>query len=73
MIMFDKIGILIYGDFWVSQVKKYGQGQLVEQFLVSVEKEFVYFLVKVIIGYYEDLEVKEVEVFQVFQGGGIVV
>ena len=37
-IMFDKTGTLTYGDPRVSQVKKYGQGQLAEQLLVSVEK-----------------------------------
>ena len=36
--MFDKTGTLTYGDPRVSQVKKYGQGQLAEQLLVSVEK-----------------------------------
>ena len=56
----------------VSQVKKYGQGQLAEQLLVSVEKESAHPLAKAITGYYEDLEAKEVEASQVLQGGGIV-
>lgn len=71
-IMFDKTGTLTYGDPRVSQVKKYGQGQLAEQLLVSVEKESAHPLAKAITGYYEDLEVKEVEASQVLQGGGIV-
>lgn len=71
-IMFDKTGTLTYGDPRVSQVKKYGQGQLAEQLLVSVEKESVHPLAKAITGYYEDLEAKEVEASQVLQGGGIV-
>lgn len=71
-IMFDKTGTLTYGDPRVSQVKKYGQGQLAEQLLVSVEKESDHPLAKAITGYYEDLEAKEVESSQVLQGGGIV-
>lgn len=71
-IMFDKTGTLTYGDPRVSQVKKYGQGQLAEQLLVSVEKESDHPLAKAITGYYEDLEAKEVEASQVLQGGGIV-
>lgn len=71
-IMFDKTGTLTYGDPRVSQVKKYGQGQLAEQLLVSVEKESTHPLAKAITGYYEDLEAKEVEASQVLQGGGIV-
>lgn len=71
-IMFDKTGTLTYGDPRVSQVKKYGQGQLPEQLLVSVEKESAHPLAKAITGYYEDLEAKEVEASQVLQGGGIV-
>lgn len=71
-IMFDKTGTLTYGDPRVSQVKKYGQGQLAEQLLVSVEKESAHPLAKAITGYYEDLEAKEVEASQVLQGGGIV-
>lgn len=71
-IMFDKTGTLTYGDPRVSQVKKYGQGQLAEQLLVSVEKESAHPLAKAITGYYEDLEVKEVEASQVLPGGGIV-
>lgn len=71
-IMFDKTGTLTYGDPRVSQVKKYGQGQLAEQLLVSVEKESAHSLAKAITGYYEDLEAKEVETSQVLQGGGIV-
>ena len=70
-IMFDKTGTLTYGPR-VSQVKKYGQGQLAEQLLVSVEKESAHPLAKAITGYYEDLEAKEVEASQVLQGGGIV-
>ena len=71
-IMFDKTGTLTYGDPRVSQVKKYGQGQLAEQLLVSVEKESAHPLAKAITGYYEDLEAKEVEASRVLQGGGIV-
>lgn len=71
-IMFDKTGTLTYGDPRVSQVKKYGQGQLAEQLLVSVEKESAHPLAKAITGYYKDLEAKEVEASQVLQGGGIV-
>lgn len=71
-IMFDKTGTLTYGDPRVSQVKKYGQGQLAEQLLVSVEKESAHPLAKAITGYYEDLEAKEVEASSVLQGGGIV-
>ena len=71
-IMFDKTGTLTYGDPRVSQVKKYGQGQLAEQLLVSVENESAHPLAKAITGYYEDLEAKEVEASQVLQGGGIV-
>lgn len=71
-IMFDKTGTLTYGDPRVSQVKKYGQGQLAEQLLVSVEKESAHPLAKAITGYYEDREAKEVEASQVLQGGGIV-
>ncbi|QIE61302.1 heavy metal translocating P-type ATPase [Lactobacillus delbrueckii] len=71
-IMFDKTGTLTYGDPRVSQVKKYGQGQLAEQLLVSVEKESAHLLAKAITGYYEDLEAKEVEASRVLQGGGIV-
>lgn len=71
-IMFDKTGTLTYGDPRVSQVEKYGQGQLAEQLLVSVEKESAHPLAKAITGYYEDLEAKEVEASQVLQGGGIV-
>lgn len=71
-IMFDKTGTLTYGDPRVSQVKKYGQGQLAEQLLVSVEKESAHPLAKAITGYYEDLEAKEVEASQVLQGGWIV-
>lgn len=71
-IMFDKTGTLTYGYPRVSQVKKYGQGQLAEQLLVSVEKESAHPLAKAITGYYEDLEAKEVEASQVLQGGGIV-
>lgn len=71
-IMFDKTGTLTYGDPRISQVKKYGQGQLAEQLLVSVEKESAHPLAKAITGYYEDLEAKEVEASQVLQGGGIV-
>lgn len=71
-IMFDKTGTLTYGDPRVSQVKKYGQGQLAEQLLVSVEKESAHSLAKAITGYYEDLEAKEVEASRVLQGGGIV-
>lgn len=71
-IMFDKTGTLTYGDPRVSQVKKYGQGQLAERLLVSVEKESAHPLAKAITGYYEDLEAKEVETSQVLQGGGIV-
>lgn len=71
-IMFDKTGTLTYGDPRVSQVKKYGQGQLAEQLLVGVEKESAHPLAKAITGYYEDLEAKEVEASQVLQGGGIV-
>lgn len=71
-IMFDKTGTLTYGDPRVSQVKKYGQGQLAEQLLVSVEKESAHPLAKAITSYYEDLEAKEVEASQVLQGGGIV-
>ena len=71
-IMFDKTGTLTYGDPRVSQVKKYGQGQLAEQLLVSVEKESAHPLAKAITSYYEDLEAKEVESSQVLQGGGIV-
>lgn len=71
-IMFDKTGTLTYGDPRVSQVKKYGQGQLAEQLLVSVEHESAHPLAKAITGYYEDLEAKEVEASQVLQGGGIV-
>ncbi len=71
-IMFDKTGTLTYGDPRVSQVRKYGQGQLAEQLLVSVEKESAHPLAKAITGYYEDLEAKEVEASQVLQGGGIV-
>ncbi|MBT9009992.1 copper-translocating P-type ATPase [Lactobacillus delbrueckii subsp. bulgaricus] len=71
-IMFDKTGTLTYGDPRVSQVKKYGQGQLAEQLLVSVEKESAHPLAKAITGYYEDLEAKEVEASWVLQGGGIV-
>ncbi|MFS8963256.1 heavy metal translocating P-type ATPase [Lactobacillus delbrueckii] len=72
-IMFDKTGTLTYGDPRVSQVKKYGQGQLAEQLLVSVEKESAHPLAKAITGYYEDLEAKEVEASQVLQGGGGIV
>lgn len=71
-IMFDKTGTLTYGNPRVSQVKKYGQGQLAEQLLVSVENESAHPLAKAITGYYEDLEAKEVEASQVLQGGGIV-
>ncbi len=71
-IMFDKTGTLTYGDPRVSQVKKYGQGQLAEHLLVSVEKESAHPLAKAITGYYEDLEAKEVEASRVLQGGGIV-
>lgn len=71
-IMFDKTGTLTYGNSRVSQVKNYGQGQLAEQLLVSVEKESAHPLAKAITGYYEDLEAKEVEASQVLQGGGIV-
>ncbi|MBT8905270.1 copper-translocating P-type ATPase [Lactobacillus delbrueckii subsp. bulgaricus] len=71
-IMFDKTGTLTYGDPRVSQVKKYGQGQLAEQLLVSVEKGSAHPLAKAITGYYEDLEAKEVEASRVLQGGGIV-
>ncbi|MBT8942562.1 heavy metal translocating P-type ATPase [Lactobacillus delbrueckii subsp. bulgaricus] len=71
-IMFDKTGTLTYGDPRVSQVKKYGQGQLAEQLLVSVEKESAHPLAKAITGYYEDLEAKEVEASRGLQGGGIV-
>ena len=71
-IMFDKTGTLTYGNPRVSQVKKYGQGQLAEQLLVSVEKESAHPLAKAITGYYEDLEAKEVEASQVLQGGGVV-
>lgn len=71
-IMFDKTGTLTYGDPRVSQVKKYGQGQLAEQLLVSVEKESAHPLAKAITGYYKDLEAKEVEASRVLQGGGIV-
>lgn len=71
-IMFDKTGTLTYGDPRISQVKKYGQGQLAEQLLLSVEKESAHPLAKAITGYYEDLEAKEVEASQVLQGGGIV-
>ncbi|GIC74766.1 haloacid dehalogenase [Limosilactobacillus fermentum] len=71
-IMFDKTGTLTYGDPRVSQVKNYGQGQLAEKLLVSVEKESAHPLAKAITGYYEDLEAKEVEASQVLQGGGIV-
>lgn len=71
-IMFDKTGTLTYGNPRVSQVKKYGQGHLAEQLLVSVEKESAHPLAKAITGYYEDLEAKEVEASQVLQGGGIV-
>lgn len=71
-IMFDKTGTLTYGDPRVSRVKKYGQSQLAEQLLVSVEKESAHPLAKAITGYYEDLEAKEVEASQVLQGGGIV-
>ncbi|MBT8929914.1 heavy metal translocating P-type ATPase [Lactobacillus delbrueckii subsp. bulgaricus] len=71
-IMFDKTGTLTYGAPRVSQVKKYGQGQLAEQLLVSVEKESAHPLAKAITGYYEDLEAKEVEASRVLQGGGIV-
>lgn len=71
-IMFDKTGTLTYGDPRVSQVKKYGQGQLAEQLLVSVEKESAHPLAKAITGYYEDMEAKEVESSQVLQGGGII-
>ncbi|ATU20984.1 heavy metal translocating P-type ATPase [Bifidobacterium choerinum] len=71
-IMFDKTGTLTYGDPRVSQVQKYGQSQLAEQLLVSVEKESAHPLAKAITGYYEDLEAKEVEASQVLQGGGIV-
>ena len=71
-IMFDKTGTLTYGDPRISQVKKYGQGQLAEQLLVSVEKESAHPLAKAITGYYEDLEAKEVEASRVLQGGGIV-
>ncbi|MBT8848553.1 heavy metal translocating P-type ATPase [Lactobacillus delbrueckii subsp. bulgaricus] len=71
-IMFDKTGTLTYGDPRVSQVKKYGQGQLAEQLLVSVEKESAHPLAKAITGYYEDLEAKEVEASRVLQGGRIV-
>lgn len=71
-IMFDKTGTLTYGNPRVSQVKKYGQSQLDEQLLVSVEKESAHPLAKAITGYYEDLEAKEVEASQVLQGGGIV-
>lgn len=71
-IMFDKTGTLTYGDPRVSQVKKYGRGQLAEQLLVSVEKESAHPLAKAITGYYEDLEAKEVEASPVLQGGGIV-
>lgn len=71
-IMFDKTGTLTYGDPRVSQVKKYGQGKLAEQLLVSVEKESAHPLAKAITGYYEDLEAKKVEASQVLQGGGIV-
>lgn len=71
-IMFDKTGTLTYGDPRVSQVKKYGQGQLAEQLLVSAENESAHPLAKAITGYYEDLEAKEVEASQVLQGGGIV-
>lgn len=71
-IMFDKTGTLTYGDPRVSQVKKYGQSQLAEQLLVSVENESAHPLAKAITGYYEDLEAKEVEASQVLQGGGIV-
>lgn len=71
-IMFDKTGTLTYGDPRVSQVRKYGQGQLAEQLLVSVEKESAHPLAKAITGYYEDLEAKEVESSQVLQGGGII-
>lgn len=71
-IMFDKTGTLTYGDPRVSRVKKYGQGQLAEQLLVSVEKESAHPLAQAITGYYEDLEAKEVEASQVLQGGGIV-
>lgn len=71
-IMFDKTGTLTYGDPRVSQVKKYGQGQLAEQLLVSVEKESSHPLAKAITSYYVDLEAKEVEASQTLQGGGIV-
>ena len=71
-IMFDKTGTLTYGNPRVSQVKKYGQSQLAEQLLVSVENESAHPLAKAITGYYEDLEAKEVEASQVLQGGGIV-
>ena len=71
-IMFDKTWTLTYGDPRISQVKKYGQGQLAEQLLLSVEKESAHPLAKAITGYYEDLEAKEVEASQVLQGGGIV-
>lgn len=71
-IMFDKTGTLTYGDPRISQVKKYGQGQLAEQLLLSVEKESAHPLAKAITGYYEDLEAKEVEASQVLQDGGIV-
>ena len=71
-IMFDKTGTLTYGNPRVSQVKNYGQGQLAEKLLVSVEQESAHPLAKAITGYYEDLEAKEVEASQVLQGGGIV-
>lgn len=71
-IMFDKTGTLTYGNPRVSQVKKYSQGQLAEQLLVSVESESAHPLAKAITGYYEDLEAKEVEASHVLQGGGIV-
>lgn len=71
-IMFDKTGTLTYGNPRVSQVKKYGQSQLAEQLLVSVENESAHPLAKAITGYYEALEAKEVAASQVLQGGGIV-
>lgn len=71
-IMFDKTGTLTYGNPRVGQMKKYGQGQLAEQLLFSVENESAHPLAKAITGYYEDLEAKEVEASQVLQGGGIV-
>lgn len=72
-ILFDKTGTLTYGNPQVARTLYYVQDhQLVEDLLVSVEKESSHPLAKAIVGAYPNARQHPVKSTEVIQGGGVV-